>query len=658
MTKRNPIFLDRSNLAWEFLLNWDAKDSSWNSNDWTATNVSFIESERWYTKEVWSFNWSTSKIDVPHISAYSSVSFSLSVWVKRASNHTWYIYFKDQSWNNNHDFHITSLSSNEYKAQLQTWSWQANLNVTAQTWIWEHLVFTSDWSTSQKFYLNNWTPVTDSVSWTLSWNSLALDIWHFNWATEFDWEIWLIRHYSKVLSASEINDLYHEWLRKLWPANKLQYSEIFESAKFYAIFHWNWDDILTWISPTEDWTPADTSDHNWLANKAKTFDWVNESYDYWNDIFKPWTWNFTVLNIFKYTNTSASSLHAWSTSDTTPYARLVTRNNWEDLKFDVFDWSTNPWAETSSANLNDWNWHSCFCRKKANNDWDMYIDKSQQATSTVNMTGTLDIASPLKIAERSGANYWDWDISITLYWDRALTDAECDLVHDLMFKKDIYRWNKYWLPNLQKFKSYEIIKRAVSWTYHDQTWNWANWVATNVIDSSLWLHNVMWFNWSSSDIDSNYLLPATSDPSFTICYSFKTTTTSVWYILDNNPSWWSEFIIIQTNADWTIRIATDDTVGSINQFTSVVNDWNWHDICHVRDWVWNTLKTYVDAIEVATVADTRTGNFQWWDFSIWKNRWWASQFLDADLANIEIYEDKALSPKEILQRYYSNFITN
>jgi len=63
----NPTHINRDNLVWEWLLDWNANDTSWNGNDWTATNVTYLPAEKGYVWEVAEFNWSTSRIQNPSI---------------------------------------------------------------------------------------------------------------------------------------------------------------------------------------------------------------------------------------------------------------------------------------------------------------------------------------------------------------------------------------------------------------------------------------------------------------------------------------------------------------------------------------------------------------------------------------------------------------
>ena len=675
MTKRNPTFLDRTNLVHEWLLDGNWNDSAW-SIDLTSTNITWNDSNRWYTKELATWNWTSSYLvnttsqnigianawSIVYVVKWNSADTSLQVIFEarnyptdlnnyfqvRKDGTTWKdkIFVYDSSGSNKKQYESTNaISTSDYEIRSWTWDW-----------------------TDLKHYVN-WVEdttvnkITDS-SLTMTNTNRKLGIWNdsaWAWVNHFNWDMQLFRLYDTALSVEQQKRLYLEWLRKLWPSLSLQYPELFEWAKFYVNFHGDWDDIIWWIKPTEDWTPADTTDQNGVANQAKTFDGVNESYDYGNNMFKPWSWNFTVLTVFKYTSTTAW-MHFWSSSNTSPYGRCRPNQWWTwEISFELFDWSTNPNMSTSWWWYNDWNWHSCFARRKASNSWDLYIDKAQVATSSTSMW-SVDANSPFLIAERNWGWYYNWDISITIYWDRALSDSECDLIHDLLFKRDIYPFAKYDLPNLRDWLILDISKAAVGGTYDDQSWNGNNWTSVaSVTDTANLLNNEMWMNWTTQYITTSL----SYWKAWAVCFSLKPNV-AAWTITDTffwaSNSWSTDFLILQNWSDWNsywwlkvgwtlYRFTISDAFPWWTwKFFRVV--FTWDDSTWVYKLYWN-----MELKWSGTWLATITPISEWvyiWSANVW---WSSSNPANCSIANVKIY-NRLLSYNEVQQDFYSNFITN
>ena len=56
---KTPWFLRQSvkkwGLLWDWQLNWNAENNVW--TNWTATNVTYPDSNIWYQKQVWEITW-------------------------------------------------------------------------------------------------------------------------------------------------------------------------------------------------------------------------------------------------------------------------------------------------------------------------------------------------------------------------------------------------------------------------------------------------------------------------------------------------------------------------------------------------------------------------------------------------------------------------
>lgn len=69
MPKRtiNPTYIPRDGLVGERLLNGNAKDTSGNGNDGTASGVTWVSADRGYVGECGSFDGSNDYVDCPAI---------------------------------------------------------------------------------------------------------------------------------------------------------------------------------------------------------------------------------------------------------------------------------------------------------------------------------------------------------------------------------------------------------------------------------------------------------------------------------------------------------------------------------------------------------------------------------------------------------------
>ena len=265
----NPTFLDRTNLVWEWLLDWDATDT-WGSNNWTATNVTWVASERGYTSEVWDFNGSSSYVSLwNNIFTSAELSdFTISYWMK----------LDTISWDRSFDFEARIL--NQINADwtlefrifdgstydtISTSAWEIS------TWEWYHIVNTRN-STQSELFINNVSKWTFASAWPVELDAVSREwrIWsYFSWWNWFDWKIWLFKIYDVALSQTEREDLYQEWLRRFWPTNllfnntdfskyslaNLQDGKVLEISKpivstTYYNQIWDWNDF-TWTSITD-----------------------------------------------------------------------------------------------------------------------------------------------------------------------------------------------------------------------------------------------------------------------------------------------------------------------------------------------------------------------------------------------------------------------
>ena len=81
MIRSNPTNIPTNWLVWAWDWDWNWLDRSWNWNNGTATNVTYTSADRWYVKEVGSFNGSSSKINI-WANLFTWTEFSTHIFIK------------------------------------------------------------------------------------------------------------------------------------------------------------------------------------------------------------------------------------------------------------------------------------------------------------------------------------------------------------------------------------------------------------------------------------------------------------------------------------------------------------------------------------------------------------------------------------------------
>ena len=197
-------------LVWEWLLDWDALDTSWEWNDWDATDVTFVDSERGYVKDAGSFNGSSSNVNMWGKNIISQ-DYTLSVWVKQTSSDSntsplsnwssdWYmIYFTDDD--------IRLYSNDTYDTYTD---WQLILN----NWKYHLITWIKNWQLS-KLYID-WNLIWTgwwSLDNTINHSDEELIIWTYwksdNYWDYLTWNISQPKIYNRALSPLEIQQLYY-----------------------------------------------------------------------------------------------------------------------------------------------------------------------------------------------------------------------------------------------------------------------------------------------------------------------------------------------------------------------------------------------------------------------------------------------------------------
>lgn len=171
--------------VWLYHLNWNSNDSSWNSNNWTDTNISYV------TWKFWQSIFFDNTWDYVTIADHSSLqfwtwNFTISFWIKLwtlceyqkafmllSKNYTWYEMYLYR-WNNWTD---TNLCWYIWGAS-NIWIWTFSF----QTGIWYNCILIRNWTTCNSF-VNTLvdTQVTNSAS--ASNVGTVLNFWRRPWNT-------------------------------------------------------------------------------------------------------------------------------------------------------------------------------------------------------------------------------------------------------------------------------------------------------------------------------------------------------------------------------------------------------------------------------------------------------------------------------------------
>lgn len=199
---------------WLYHLNWNSTDSSWNGNNWTATNVSWVDGKFWQCA---SFNGSNGYILANNW--LTSGNFTASAWIKINQVPAWvsYVLITNGSWNN---MQILTIRNDWGVAKLSQWYWigysnQLNWSITLNTWVWYNIISLREWSTWRLYV--NW--VLDN-SWTVTTNTYTdqFSIWAqkvYNQG-QFNWLIDEVIIENRAWTATEIQKYYTYALWRFW----------------------------------------------------------------------------------------------------------------------------------------------------------------------------------------------------------------------------------------------------------------------------------------------------------------------------------------------------------------------------------------------------------------------------------------------------------
>ena len=198
-------------LAW-YKLNWNANDSSWNGNNGTPTNISYV-TDNWI--QVANFTWWY--ITIPSLWVLStSLTVNLRMKSSQASWTEYIMVYLAPSWDNKN---LAVWVYNTY-AKSYWWNWSTSVELNSSTvvnnWVWHNIVVSVDWS--------NWKIYVD---WTLK-NTIScshpIESWIYSWFGDniknknrkYNWYLSEIIIENKVWTADEISAYYNQKKSNYW----------------------------------------------------------------------------------------------------------------------------------------------------------------------------------------------------------------------------------------------------------------------------------------------------------------------------------------------------------------------------------------------------------------------------------------------------------
>lgn len=498
----------------------------------------------------------------------------------------------------------------------------------------------------------NWISDSSHIHsyWSLSAPWLSWSLWvrkRQPWViydVYLNWQLWLTRLYNKALTNSEIQSLYQEWLRKLWPTSTNSYPDLLKWMVWHWDFRdWNLSNLVTWENATNNWATL-TTDHLGNANSGYSFDGVD---DYIETAIKQWL-NYTFWWWIKFTDSPGRRIlqnhKLWFT----------TKDDWK-IQFDDFVDD----ILTTNSSYDDWNWH--FFAIQCNNwvSWWSYINIDWWA-EIITWTINTDVSTEnIRIwARNNDSEYYNWELSLLWFKNSLLSSSEISQLYNLTKENYIYDTPKYSLPNLQDWLVLDIDWTHNWDTYYDQSWNWNHWTQSwGVGWGKIWQHKYMSFDGSDDYID-------TIDFDISNIHSYSAN----FYIADwTDLSDWKNYVIIWCNdapremlevRDWRLQYQYRVNSNWDNLYIDSwieLETWKYYNASIVYNW--DKTDLYFNWIFVWTADltfDSAIKNIWIW-ISI-NNNWDVGQYWNWNISNIKIY-NRALSPQEVQQLYYATKIT-
>ena len=659
-----PASIPRDSLELELLLDWNANDTSWNWNDWTASNVTWVDDNIGYQKIAWDFEKSSSsKVDIPADTWDLSLTgnFTFAWWFNSESlpvnAYNPSIINNDASWNRWMGLSTANWASNLGSVNFVAHSTTASQHFVSYNftssfiWEWHFAAATYDW-TDIKLYVD-WTLEDTENVWSRTWsdNNVQFDIWRNQYDTHnnryFDWRLAMVRVYSRDIWQEWVTNLYKEWLRKLAQDRGNNPALLSDLVKYWD-FKWDWNDIITWTVWTVTWATLAT-DSLWQSNSAYNFNATTEEIDTWEQMtdntdgtiiarvrITTWTASWWVISdrwasgeylqiyltawtpwfLYRLNEAAERNVTWWTISLDTWYTIALT---WDSSNFRAY----RDWVADWTADSMTWPWYT-----SANN---LHFWQSPNSNASA-----------------------DFDIDYCMAFDRALSSDELVAIQTLMDVKYIYPFNKTLPWNL--LTDMEKWIRTSDWV--DLSWNWNDLTPANVTAWRILTHVIWTFNGTSSNIINS---------TATTIWIANAWTISCWVNPDTIS--WSDNILALENPWVTandaiffrlesgqIRLQNYSSTWSVIKlyvWGSTLSTWVWQHI--IVTWDWTDLKFFLDWVEESYTKTTDNSWTMWTQtrkIQIWSSNW--AGFFDWKLWDI-IVSSRTWTATEVQQHYFSTY---
>lgn len=648
-------------LVWEWLLDWDANDTSWSWNNWTATNILFVKTSKGYQSQAGSFNGSSSYAEISNTAISQLINwrtwFTINLIIKLNSLTNWQklIDWRDTDYN---WIYIETINSWQINVRRSDWVVNDQLCVTQtlSTWIWYSITITYDW-TNWKIFVDwsekTWWTSTKTLN---SWTVISIWRWRAN-GDRFgciNWTLQSIRIYNTILTQDEISTLYREWLRQLWPSNIASYPQLMEWLVWYWDMRGDASNLVDGVKWTVSWATL-TTDRFGNSNSAYSFD-ANNRYITTPNI--PWTlfdWDFSIS---WYVNFSAFSSTDRIYMSWVRDFSIQTFSTWQ-IWIDFYNWTS---YQAKSSILSTWIWYN-FVWVRSKTSWLMFYINWSQTWNNSFIWNAWSITWTDSFWKDSRSTTWNPRFSLSgfMVFNRALSASELKLLYDLTSQDYIYPCKTYDLPNLREWL---VLDLNAEWK--DLSWNGNHLTLVNAPTVvRQWRSKGLSYNGSNQagnvimaipdNITINIPVIPTNNPNTTYTKLFAIDDALFWpwpyldFSYDHwNTSYLNSASMQNTTSDstciaklpvsmiwWKFYMITV-TFNSITNILKVYKDW----IFLVQStFIWTRINK--DRISFASFYDTSNSQFMNW-----------KQF------NPRI-RNRVLSDKEIQQLYYSqkaNFI--
>jgi hypothetical protein len=429
-----------------WLLDWNANATVW--ANWTATNITWWTD--WtigYQKGYGIFNGSNSDfLTNVNLSTTYSITFALNLNI----SWTTYLYSNDSVTSNNHLCFLNSSFELDIRA---AWTLIFNdVDIWLSNWKWFLInILISSWNSS--IYVNWKLKASSSVTlWSASWTNLCF------WKTTsgsavLNWNLALIKIHNYLLSESDIDNYYKEFLRKLWPTYAQirratnndfpKYSlpnlevwkvlEISKPASWWVYYDQSWNgDSSTSITSVTDSSNG--------LNNVMSFNWSTSYISMWNTLDETWSNPFSLGCSIKFNSVTQNQMIFWKQLNSWSFGWYILwwyyNTNpvrfWINMSLVWNDWTF--WRIENIVAINQispWVWY----RIVATYDWSktlawtkVYINWVLQITNEsldTLWTKSMSTSANFNIGARNNWNLpVNWYITNCRKYNKALTQVE------------------------------------------------------------------------------------------------------------------------------------------------------------------------------------------------------------------------------------------